>query len=155
MPVHYDISPNLNLVVYICTETVTAVKFFKTGDEVALDPRFQPKMNVIIDFYLTELELSTSDLRFALEKMKETKQNGQEVRTAVLTKSTSLKFLGDALHLMQTESPFDFGIFNTEKDAMRWLGLDEEEALLFWTETRKNALKQHPSEIEAYPHSSK
>ena len=152
MPVHYDISPSLNLVVYICTEAVSTVKFFETGDKVALDTRLQPKMNVIIDFYLAELELATSDLRFAIDKMKETKQRGYEVRTAVLTKSTSLKFLGDAIRLMSHESPFDFSIFNTEKDAVRWLGLSAEDTLQFWMETRANALKPHPSEIEAYPY---
>ncbi len=148
MPVHYDISPSLNLVLYICTETVSAVNFFQAGDKVTLDSRLQLKTNVIIDFYLAELEISVADLRFAIEKMKETKQRGREVRTAVLTKSTSLKFLGDALKLMSTESPFEFSIFNTEKDAIRWLNLSEEESLQFWMETRKNVLKQHPSEIK-------
>ena len=150
MPVHYDISPSLDLVVYICTEAVSTVKFFETGDKVALDTRLQPKMNVIIDFYLAELELAASDLRFAIEKMKETRQRGHEVRTAVLTKSTSMKFLGDAIKFMSHESPFDFSIFNTEKDAVRWLGISEEEALLFWTKTRKFTFKQHSTEIESY-----
>lgn len=142
LPVHYDISPNLNLVLYICTETVSTVKFFEAGDRAALDPRLNPKANVIIDFYLAELDVSVPDLRFALEKMKETKQRGQEVRTSVLTKSTSLKFLGDALSLMSVESPFDFSIFNTEKDAIHWLNLPQEETLQYWIETRKIALKQ-------------
>jgi hypothetical protein len=152
LPVHYDISPSLNLVIYICSETVTTVKFFETGDMVTLDTRLKPNANVIIDFYLAELDISVSDLRFAIEKMKETKQRGQEVRTAVLTKSTSLKFLGDALKLMSAESPFEFGIFNTEKDAIHWLKLTEEESLQFWIETRKSALKQHPSELDEYPY---
>ena len=152
MPIHYDISTNLNLVVYICTKTVSAATFFQAGDKVALDPRLQPKMNIIIDFYLAELELAASDLRFAIEKMKETRQRGHEVRTAVLTKSTSMKFLGDAIKFMSHESPFDFSIFNTEKDAVRWLGLSAEDTLQFWMETRANALKPHPSEIEAYPY---
>lgn len=149
MPVHYDISSRLNLVLYICTETVSTVKFFETGDIVALDPRLQPNTNVIIDFYLAELEVSVADLRFALEKMKETKRGGQEIRTAVLTKSTGLKFVGDAIKLMSAESPFEFSICNTEKDAVRWLHLPEEEVLQFWVETRKNALEQHPVEIDA------
>lgn len=150
MPIHYDISTNLNLVVYICTKTVSAATFFQAGDKVALDPRLQPKMNIIIDFYLAELELAASDLRFAIEKMKETRQRGHEVRTAVLTKSTSMKFLGDAIKFMSHESPFDFSIFNTEKDAVRWLGISEEDALLFWTKTRKFTFKQHSTEIESY-----
>lgn len=137
MPVQYDISPSLNLVVYICTGTVTAIDFFKTGDQVSADSRLQPKTNVIIDFYPAELEISVSDLKFAIEKMKETRKRGQEVRTAVLTKSASLKFLGDTVRLMSIESPFEFGIFNTEKDAIRWLGLPEEDALQFWTHTKK------------------
>ena len=116
---------------------------------MALDPRLQPNTNVIIDFYLAELEVSVADLRFALEKMKETKRGGQEIRTAVLTKSTGLKFVGDAIKLMSAESPFDFYICNTEKDAVRWLHLPEEESLRFWVETRKNALEQHPVEVDS------
>ncbi len=155
MPVHYNISPSLNLVLYICTETVSTVKFFEAGDRVTLDSRLSQNTSVIIDFYLAELEVSVTDLRFAIEKMMETKQRGQEVRTAVLTKSTSLKFLGDALKLMSAESPFDFGIFNTEKDAIQWLNLSEQETLQFWMETRKSALKQHPTELDAYPYAMK
>lgn len=155
MPVHYDISPSLNLVLYICTETVSTVKFFEAGDRVTLDSRLSQNTSVIIDFYLAELEVSVTDLRFAIEKMMETKQRGQEVRTAVLTKSTSLKFLGDALKLMSAESPFDFGIFNTEKDAIQWLNLSEQETLQFWMETRKSALKQHPTELDVYPYAMK
>lgn len=154
MPVHYDISPALNLVLYICSGSVTTAKFFETGDQVSLDPRLQQKTSVIIDFYLAELDISASDLRFAIKKMKETQQRGQEVRTAVLTKSTSLKFLADALQLMTTESPFDFHICNTERDAIRWLELSEEETLAFWAATRKSALKQTPFKIEAYPFTS-
>lgn len=154
MPVHYDISTDLNLVTYICSGSVTAAKFFETGDKVTLDPRLQQKTSVIIDFYLAEIDIVVSDLRFAIEKMKETKRKGQEVRTAVLTKSTSLKFLADALQLMTAESPFDFHICNTEKDAIHWLGLPEEETLLFWMATRKSALKQTPSKIDAYPFAS-
>ena len=151
MPVHYNISTDLNLVTYICSGPVTAAKFFETGDKVSQDPRLQQKTSVIIDFYLAEIDIVVSDLRFAIEKMKETKKKGQEVRTAVLTKSTGLRFLADALQLMTAESPFDFHICNTERDAIRWLGLPKEETLSFWTETRKSALKQTPSKIDAYP----
>ena len=82
MPVHYDISPSLNLVLYICTETVSTVKFFEAGDRVTLDSRLSQNTSVIIDFYLAELEVSVTDLRFAIEKMMETKQSRQILRRA-------------------------------------------------------------------------
>jgi hypothetical protein len=140
---------------YICTETVSTFKFFEVGDKVSRDCRLQPNTNVIIDFQLAELDILASDLRFVIEKMKETQQKGREIRTAILTKSTSLRFLGDAIKIMSAESPFDFSIFNTEKDAVRWLGLPEDKTMQFWVETRKSALKQYSPKLEAYPYTMK
>lgn len=44
MPVYYDIFSDLNLVIYVCTGVVTPVDFFKTGDNVALDPRLKEEV---------------------------------------------------------------------------------------------------------------
>jgi hypothetical protein len=138
MPVYYDIFPDLNLVVYVCTETVTPIDFFKAGDTVALDPRLKEKMMVIIDFFYADLETSVSDLYLAITKDKEAKQRGQKIgRTAVLTTSAALKYMGNALRLLSMDAVTNFGIFHTEQDVIDWLGLPEKETRGYWSELRK------------------
>ena len=145
MPVYYDIDPDLNLVVYVCNGPFIASEFFKTGDKVAFDPRLRPLMNIIIDASQAYLEVSIFDLHFALEKSKESKRMGKEIgRTAVLTKSSSLNFLAEAFKLMSPEAPSNFGIFNTQKDVIRWLDLPEEAVHRFWQQLKEQARSNQP-----------
>jgi len=41
MPIYYDIYPKANLLLYVCTKSLNAVKFFETADKAAHDPRYQ------------------------------------------------------------------------------------------------------------------
>jgi hypothetical protein len=137
MPIYYDIFSDLNLVIYVCIGTVTPVNFFKIADVVTLDPRLKTEMKVIIDFFHANLEITVSDLKLAITKDKEAKQRGQKVgQTAVLTKSSALKYAGDALRLLSIDSITNFGIFHTEQDAIHWLKLPDKETLLCWSEIR-------------------
>lgn len=149
MPVRYDISPALNLLIYICTDSLTGVTFFKTADQVPNDPRFKKEMKMIIDIFSAEIDTSLADLHLAIEKNKKVKQSGWELgKTAVVTKSTSLKFLADALKMMSPEAPSNFGIFNNKRDAIRWLGYSEQEKEVseFW-----DSLKTCQSEKKVPP----
>lgn len=70
---------------------------------------------------------------------------GKEVgRTAVLTKSSSLNFLAEAFKLMSPEAPANFGIFNTQKDVIRWLDLPEEAVHQFWQQLKEQARSNQP-----------
>ena len=140
MPVYYDIFIDLNLVIYVCTEVVTPADFFKIGDNVALDPRLKEEMKIIIDFFYADLETTVSDLYLAITKDKEVKQSGRRNgRTAVLTTSTALKYVGDALRLLSIDSITNFGIFHTEQDVIHWLGLPDKETLRCWSDVRSKA----------------
>lgn len=144
MPISYDIFPDLNLVVYVCIDMVTPIEFFKIGDDVALDPRYKEKMNIIIDFFSADLETTVSDLHLAIKKHQESKQRGQDVgQTAVLTTSSAMKYLGDAIRFLSLDSITNFGIFHTEQDVIHWLGLSEKDALQRWSETRGKARNVH------------
>lgn len=135
MPVRYDISPELNLLIYVCTGSLTGKNFFEVSDQVPQDTRYRPRMKIIIDIFAAEIDTSLSDLHLAIEKNREMKEHGQELgQAAVFTKSSSLKFLADALKIMSPEAPSNFSIFNSKKDAIRWLGLSdfEEQVLQFW-----------------------
>jgi hypothetical protein len=140
MPVYYDIFSDLNLVVYVCIGTVTPVDFFKIADNVTLDLRLKAEMKIIIDFFHADLETVVSDLQLAITKDKEAKQRGQRNgQTAVLTTSTALKYVGDALRLLSIDSVTNFGIFHTEQDVIHWLGLPDKETLRCWSEIRSKA----------------
>lgn len=138
MPVTYDIFPELNLVIYVCTGVVTPTDFFKVGDQVLFDPRLQNKARVIIDFLNADLDTSVSDLQLAIHKYKEAKQMGKEVgQTAVLTINAALRHLGEAIKLLSLDTISNFGIFHNELDAIYWLGLPADEVRQCWSELKE------------------
>jgi hypothetical protein len=137
MPIDYDIYPELNLIVYAATGSVTPVGFFQVGDDVARDPRMKPKMNIILDFFSAEVETNVADLQLAIRKYHEARQLGHEVgRTAILTKSGAMKLLGEALKNLSLDTVTNFGVFHTEQDVIRWLALPERDTLQRWSELR-------------------
>lgn len=140
MTVVYDIYPDLNLIIYVCMGSVSAVDFFNIGDQVPQDSRFHANLNIMIDFFDAELETSVSDLRLAVRKHSESDQRGHAVgRTAVLTNSRALVHLGEALKVISLDTISNFRVFHNTGDAVRWLNLSEAEALAGWQETRLKA----------------
>ena len=73
MPVTYNIFPELDLIIYVCTGVVTPTEFFKVGDEVIQDSRSKGNMKVILDFFNADLDTSVSDIQLAIFKHKEAK----------------------------------------------------------------------------------
>jgi hypothetical protein len=142
MPVTYDIFPELNLVIYVCTGVVTPTDFFKVGNQALLDPRLQDKTKVIIDFLNADLDTSVSDLRLAIHKYKEAKQMGKEVgQTAVLTINAALRHLGEALTLLSLDTISNFSIFHNDFDAIHWLSLPDGEVRQRWAELKEKTQK--------------
>jgi hypothetical protein len=145
MSIVYEIYPDLNLVLYICTGTVTPIGFFLVGDKVALDPRLKAEMKIIIDFFHADLETTLSDLKLAIQKKKESEKAGKSIgQTAILTRSSALAHFGDALRLISQDSVNNFAIFHTDMDVIRWLSLPEEDTLARWTGLRGNTGKLVP-----------
>jgi hypothetical protein len=101
-------------------------------------------MKIIIDFFHADLETTVSDLNLAITKDKEAKQRGQRIsQTAVLTKSSTLKYAGDALRLLSIDSVANFSIFHTEQDVIHWLGLSENETLRCWSDIKSKVGNVH------------
>lgn len=144
MPILYDISPEINLLIYICTETLNGVKFFETADKAVQDPYYRPQMKMIIDISTAEIDTSVSDMRLAIEKNKILMAGGQKLGlVAVYTQSTSLKFLADALKIMSPDAPSTFSLCSNKRDAISWLGLSEleKEVVQFWDAASAKASK--------------
>ena len=145
VPIYYDIFPELKLILYVCGGPITPNGFFQVGDEVARDPRLLAGMNVSLDFFDAQLETSSSDLKLAAAKYAEARQREITLgRTAVLTASTTLKHLANALRALSQGAIEDFGVFHTQLDAVRWLGLPETETLARWAETRQKFQRYIP-----------
>lgn len=124
---------------------ITPNGFFQVGDEVARDPRLLARMDVSLDFFDAQLETSSSDLKLAAAKYAEARQREITLgRTAVLTASTTLKHLANALRALSQGAIEDFGVFHTQLDAVRWLGLPETETLARWAETRQKFQRYIP-----------
>lgn len=140
MSFHYQIDTDLNLILYVGIGPITTLDFFKTGDLVADDPRLHAHMKIIIDVSMGEFEVHPSDIKLVVRKFNESKQRGQDVgRTAVLSRSSGLKFLNDAFKLIMDETALDTRIFHTEEDVIRWHGLPKERALVLWKQVREQA----------------
>lgn len=138
MPVIYHIFPELNLIIYVGTGIVTPTEFFKVGDEVIKNPQVKEDMKVILDFFNAELDTSVSDIHLAILKSKEAKQLGKGVgQTAVYTRSAAMKFLGEALRQISFDSVTNFSIFHNQRDAIQWLGLQEESVIANWETVAK------------------
>ena len=133
MPVIYHVFPENNLIIYVGTGVITPTEFFKVGDEALKHPQVKENMNVILDFFNAELDTSVSDIRLAIFKNKEAKEIGKGIgQTAVYTRSTAMKFLGEALRQISFDSVTNFSIFHNQRDAIKWLGLQEETVLANW-----------------------
>jgi len=146
MPVKYHILPEVDLVLYICTDTITTFEFFKVAELAGLDPCYRSGMKIIIDFFSADLETSISDLRLAIAENNRAIQRGQVLgQTAVITKSSSLKFLGDALKLMSDSFP-TIRIFNTRKDAIKWMNLNASDLSAHWAIDAEEIAKENPLE---------
>jgi hypothetical protein len=97
-------------------------------------------MIIIIDFFSAEIDVHVSDLSLAVGKFNEANQRDKKIgKTAVLTKSTALTFLGETLKSLSLDTINNFGIFHTKKDVIIWLGLPEEDVLRYWAETINRA----------------
>ncbi len=145
MPVYYDIHPDLNLIIYVCLGTVNAVEFYRAADAATFDARLTDDMKIIIDLFSAQLDAFPSDLPLALRKKKQMDQEGRKLgQTAVITKSSGLKFMADALKLMSSPSPVTIDVFHNIQDALIWLGLLDikEEVIQFLTDFKRESMEK-------------
>ena len=145
MPVYFDIRPDLNLIIYVCLGTVNAVEFYRAADAATFDARLTDDMKIIIDLFSAQLDAFPSDLPLALRKKKQMDQEGRKLgQTAVITKSSGLKFMADALKLMSSQSPVTIDVFHNIQDALIWLGLLDikEEVIQFLTDFKRESMEK-------------
>lgn len=139
MPIRYDIHSGLDFLLYLFEGECSAREYFGLYHSIYLnDTRRHHGMKILMDLSNAEFYFESENLHEAIAIMAGNKEEGHpRDRVALLSKSNSsmglipktLKVLGDHL-------PMDLDIFHNFYDAVRWLGLaeQEKEVLLFWQE---------------------
>ena len=137
MPICYNISPELHMVVYLCRGVITAPEVFATTDLIFVDRRRQPGLITIIDLLTAVEDLYPEDLNEVIKRIDRTADDGfVPGPIVIISRSQGIHLWADALNLLPSRVPFRIGTFNTMEDAITSLGLLEsrEEIIRFWQE---------------------
>ena len=136
MPIHYDIHPGFDLLVYRFEGECTAREYFDLYHSIYLnDNRRHHGMKILMDLSKARFDFDVENLREAIVLMTNNKANGYpRDRVACLSKSSGMEQIKVTLELMMNNQPMDLEVFYNFHDAARWLGLAEQEkgAMLFW-----------------------
>lgn len=137
MPIHYAILPELDLLLYIFRDEFSATDYFRMYDAVYLDERRHHGMKIIMDLRHGILNHDAEDFKAAVEIVRVNHEQGfAPDHVALVTHSSLMKHLTDAIILLADELPMHLSVFHNQHDAIRWLGLSANEAdvMQFWEE---------------------
>ncbi len=138
MPVHYNISPELKTVMYICRELVSGADIFRASDKVFRDKRRVPGLITIIDFLSAVENIQLGELQEAIRRIESSAERGFPAGPIViLSQSRGMQILVDTINLLPQKVPFKVKIVYTLEEAISLLGLSEsrEELIRFWQES--------------------
>jgi len=138
MPIHYSISPELHMVIYVCRGVITAPEVFATADLIFVDKRCQPSLITIIDLLSAIEDFYLEDLYETIRQIERSADAGfMPGPIVLLSRSQGIHLWADALNLLQGRVPFQIGAFDTMEDAISSLGLVElhKEIMRFWLES--------------------
>ena len=145
MPIRYDISPTLNMLIFVCKGPVTAAEFFQTADMIFFDARRKPGLITIVDLFSAMENFHLQDIYDAIKRMEKSKVRGFEAGPIVLlSRSTGIHVLADTFQLLPSKAGFKMKAFHTMEDAIKWLDCLElkQEIIEFWQATI-SLLKTH------------
>jgi hypothetical protein len=137
MPIRYTISPELNLVIYICRGEIKAADLFLASDLVLLDPLRKPGMRAIYDLFFAAENIELKDLHDAIARLENAAEIGPAIGPRViLSRSSGIHILVEAMKLLPSRVPIQIDAFHTIEDAIKALGLvDKQQAIIqFWQE---------------------
>ncbi len=139
MPVSYNISSELNIIIYICKELVTGSDLFKTAGITFKDKRYKYGMVLLIDLLSATLDFELQDLRRVITETNATKEKGLEPeQIIILSRSTGIHLACKTLNLMSSKDAIKLSAFHTLEQALISLDLtmDQQEIIQFWQESK-------------------
>ena len=139
MPVHYNISPDLKLVIYLCSGLVSGADIFETSEKVIRDKRRISGLITIIDFLDAVENIQSGELHEAIKRMESLAERGVVIGSVViLSQSRGMQVLVDTINLLPHKVPFKLDMVYTIEEAISLLGLSEiqDDIIQFWNETK-------------------
>jgi hypothetical protein len=139
MPVSYNISPHLKLVIYVCSGVVSGEDIFKTSDRVLRDRHRTSGLRTIIDFLSAVENIQLGELQEAIRRIESLVEKGFAVGPLlILSHSTGMQVLVDTINLLPHKVPFKIEMVSTLDAAISELGLldSREEVIRFWHESK-------------------
>lgn len=139
MPVRYNISSELNIIVYVCEGLVTGSDLFKTAGIIFQDKRYQYGMVLLIDLLSATLDFELQDLRRAITETNATKEKDLEPeQIIILSQSTGIHLACETLKLLSIRDAIKLSAFHTLEQALISLDwtIHQQEIIRFWNESK-------------------
>jgi hypothetical protein len=139
MPVRYNISPGLKLVIYLCSGLVSGADIFETSEKVIRDKRRISGLITIIDFLDAVENIQLGELHEAIRRIESLTERGVVIGPVViLSHSSGMQVLVDTISLLPHKVPFKLEMIHTMEAAISLLELQEskEEVIRFWNESK-------------------
>lgn len=144
MPVRYNISPELNIILYLCDGVVTGSDLFNTAAIIFKDKRYKYGMALLIDLLSATLDFELQDLRRALTETNAVEEKGLEPeQIIILSQSTGIHLACKTLNLLSSKDAMKLDAFHTLEQAL--ISLDfttqQQEIIRFWHESKEAGRK--------------
>lgn len=139
MPVNYNISAELNIIVYVCKGLVSGSDLFKTAGVIFKDERYKYGMVLLIDLFSATLDFELQDLRRVITETNATKEKGlAPEQIIILSQSTGIALACKTLNLLSSNDAMKLSAFHTLEHAL--ISLDftthQQEIIQFWHESK-------------------
>ena len=138
MPIRYNISPELNMEMYVCRGSITAAEIFKTVDMVLSDQPRKPGFITIIDLIAAVENIHLKDIYETIERIEKMVEKGfVPGPILMLSQSRGIHILADTIQMLPSKVPFKMTAFYTMEDAINSLGLSEsrQDIIQFWQDS--------------------
>ena len=139
MPVSYNISPELNIIIYVCEGPITGSDLFETAGIIFKDKRYKYGMVLLIDLLSATLDFGLEDMRRAITETNATKEKGLEPeQIIILSQSTGIHLTCKTLNMMSIKDAIKLSAFHTLEQALISLGLTmrQQEIIQFCHESK-------------------
>jgi len=137
--VRYNISSELNIIIYVCEGLVTGSDLFKTAGIIFKDERYKYGMVLLIDLLAATLDFELQDLRRAITETNATKEKGLEPeQIIILSQNASIHLVCETLNLLSSKDAMRLSAFYTLERALTNLDLTthQQEIIQFWHESK-------------------
>ena len=139
MPVSYNISSDLKLVIYYASGVVTISEIITASESAILDKRRVSDLMAIIDFSDAVENVQLEEWHELTRRVDEMIEKGIfPIPFVMISNSTSMQLLVDMFNLWQHKALFRMVMVSTIGEAISLLGLSEskEEVIQLWNECK-------------------